>query len=82
MRKTVSMFIFLVLGTACIIDLEPDETALVERAVSARDGAGAGSAELGAMAARGDSLRPDEAAPGADRNPGVSLVQLLNRPGI
>lgn len=65
MRKAASMFIFLVLGTACIIDLEPAETDMVERGVSAGDGAGAGSAELGAMAVRGESLRPDEAAPGA-----------------
>jgi hypothetical protein len=67
MRKAASMFIFLVLGTACIIDLEPAETGVVERAVSAGDGAGDGSAEAGAMAARGESLRPDLAAPGADR---------------
>jgi hypothetical protein len=63
MRKAASMFIFLVLGTACIIDLEP----AVERAVSAGDGAGDGSADPGAVAARGESLRPDLAAPGADR---------------
>ncbi len=69
MRKAASMFIFLVLGTACIIDLEPAETDMVERGVSAsdgaRDGAGAGNAELGAMAVRSKSQRPDEAAPGA-----------------
>jgi hypothetical protein len=65
MRKAASMFIFLVLGTACIIDLEPAETDIVERGVSAGDRAGDGRAELGAMATRGESLRPDEVAPGA-----------------
>lgn len=72
MRKAASMFIFLVLGTACIIDLEPTETDVVESSVSAGDGLGgadlAGPAGQGAMAVRGQpALRPDEVAPGADR---------------
>lgn len=70
MRKAASMFIFLVLGTACIIDLEPAETDIVESSVPAGDGdVRAGNAVHGAMAIRGEpALRPDENAPGADRS--------------
>lgn len=73
MRKAASMFIFLVLGTACIIDLEPAETDVVESSVSAGEGPGgadlAGLAGQGAMAVRDQpALRPVEVAPGADRS--------------
>lgn len=76
MRKAASMFIFLVLGTACIVDLEPAEPDIESSApppaveVEVDVGlAGDRTADLDVMAVRGQAVRPDEA--GAGTGPGI-----------
>lgn len=82
MRKAASMFIFLVLGTACIIDLEP-ETDVVETSISPSHGTGhgAGSADIEVMAVRGQAVRPDEATPGTAPGATISLASDRACPG-
>lgn len=82
MRKSASMFIFLVLGTACIIDLEPAEPDIESSATPPEvapevepevniDLIGDRSADLDVMAVRAQALRPDEAGAGAGPGTGI-----------